>query len=106
VVDNLPAVPPEKYEKLTAILSKIFSGAGRIREGGLFHPQDPASKMSKGYAFVEYENAEMARAAQVGRRGRGALPLAAAGAAGFAWPPPPASGRGASSVGSGLRALP
>lgn len=29
-------------------------------------PQDDASKLSKGYAFVEYENAEQAKAAQVG----------------------------------------
>ncbi|EFN54066.1 hypothetical protein CHLNCDRAFT_136163 [Chlorella variabilis] len=64
VVDNLPAVPAEKYDKLTAILTKIFGGSGRIREGGLFHPQDEATKRSKGYAFVEYENAEQARAAQ------------------------------------------
>lgn len=56
---------PEKFDKLTAILTKIFSGSGRIREGGLFHPMDEEKKMSKGYAFVEYENAEQARAAQV-----------------------------------------
>lgn len=49
VVDNLPQVPAEKYEKLTAILTKILSGSGRIREGGLFHPQDDA-KLSKGCA--------------------------------------------------------
>lgn len=48
MVDNLPAVPAEKYEKLTAILSKIFSGSGRIREGGLFHPMDEATQLSKG----------------------------------------------------------
>jgi hypothetical protein len=64
-VDNLPTVPPEKYDKLTSILSKIFTGTGHIREGGLFHPVDESTKMSKGYAFVEYENAEQARAAQV-----------------------------------------
>lgn len=64
VVDNLPSVGPEKFDKLTAILTKIFSGSGRIREGGLFHPMDEEKKMSKGYAFVEYENAEQARAAQ------------------------------------------
>lgn len=28
--------------------AQILSGSGRIREGGLFHPQDEASKMSKG----------------------------------------------------------
>lgn len=69
VVDNLPAVPAEKYDKLTAILTKIFGGSGRIREGGLFHPQDEATKRSKGYAFVEYENAEQARAAQAALNG-------------------------------------
>ncbi|PSC71923.1 Eukaryotic translation initiation factor 3 subunit B [Micractinium conductrix] len=69
VVDNLPAVSQEKYEKLTAILTKIFSGSGRILEGGLFHPQDSETKMSKGYAFVEYENAEQAKAAQAALNG-------------------------------------
>ncbi len=28
--------------------AQILSGSGRIREGGLFHPVDEASKMSKG----------------------------------------------------------
>lgn len=79
VVDNLPAVPAEKYDKLTAILTKIFGGSGRIREGGLFHPQDEATKRSKGYAFVEYENAEQARAAQVGAAPGGAGGWAASG---------------------------
>lgn len=69
VVDNLPKVPQEKYEKLTAILTKIFAGPGRIREGGLFHPQDDATKMSKGYAFVEYESVEQAKAAQAALNG-------------------------------------
>lgn len=69
VVDNLPSVPPEKFDKLTTILHKIFSGPGRIREGGLLHPVDEASKMSKGYAFVEYENVAMARVAQAALNG-------------------------------------
>jgi hypothetical protein len=33
VVDNLPKVGPEKFEKLTQILTKIFSSVGKIREG-------------------------------------------------------------------------
>ena len=64
-MDNLPQVPPEKYGKLTAILTKILSGVGRIREGGLHHPVDEATQLSKGFAFVEYENPQ-----QVGAGGQ------------------------------------
>ncbi|KAL4518998.1 hypothetical protein Ndes2526A_g00106 [Nannochloris sp. 'desiccata'] len=64
VVDNLPQVPQEKYEKLTAILRKIVSASGQVSEDGLHHPMDAASGLSKGFAFVEYETQEQARAAQ------------------------------------------
>lgn len=64
VVDNLPQVPQEKYEKLTSIIRKILSASGHVREGGLSHPVDPASGISKGFAFVEYETQDQARAAQ------------------------------------------
>lgn len=64
VVDKLPQVPQEKYEKLTSILRKIFGASGRIREGGLHHPVDESTNISKGFAFVEYETPEQARAAQ------------------------------------------
>ena len=64
MVDNLPQVPPEKYEKLTSILAKIFGASGRVRAGGLHHPQDAATKLSRGFAFVEYETADQARASR------------------------------------------
>lgn len=64
VVDKLPQVSQEKYDKLTSILKKIFGASGRIREGGLHHPVDESTNMSKGFAFVEYETREQARAAQ------------------------------------------
>ena len=69
VVNNLPQVPQEKYDKLTNILRKLCSGAGRLREGGLHHPQDPASNVSKGFAFVEYETPDMAKAAVLALHG-------------------------------------
>lgn len=62
VVDNLPKVGPEKFDKLTQILTKIFSSVGRIREGGMYHPVDKETNASKGYAFVEYETPDAARA--------------------------------------------
>lgn len=33
VVDNLPAVPEEKYEKLANVLKKIYGQIGNIRDG-------------------------------------------------------------------------
>lgn len=33
MVDNAPAVPQEKVEKLTAVIKRIFSGVGTIRDG-------------------------------------------------------------------------
>ena len=83
VVDNLPVVPEEKYEKLVSVLRKIYGQIGHIREGGgwqtaagiaacmlrhalmlgdhaaaggVYMPKDPSTKMSKGFAFVEFSN--------------------------------------------------
>jgi hypothetical protein len=33
VVDNLPVVPPEKYEKVENVVRKIYSQIGVIKEG-------------------------------------------------------------------------
>lgn len=46
IVDNIPVVPQEKYEKLMGVLQKIFSQVGPIREFSL--PQDE-NRMTKGY---------------------------------------------------------
>jgi translation initiation factor 3 subunit B len=64
VVDNIPEVNAEKYEKLTKILTKIFSASGSIRENGMSHPVDEKTGLSKGFAFVEYETADQARSAR------------------------------------------
>ena len=40
IVDNIPVVPREKYEKLSAVLRKLFSQIGTIREGGMLMPFD------------------------------------------------------------------
>ena len=54
VVDNLPVVPPEKFEKLQTVAKKIFGQIGVIVEGGLVMPIDSETKKTKGFAFVEY----------------------------------------------------
>eukprot|EP00891_Asterochloris_glomerata_P006248 jgi/Astpho2/6248/Aster-03652 len=64
VVDNLPTVPPEKVDKLTTVLKKLFGQIGTIREGGLWMPADEATKLTKGFAFVEYLQPEEAHAAR------------------------------------------
>lgn len=64
VVDNLPVVPREKFEKLEGVIRKIFSQIGVIKEDGLFMPVDPGSEISLGYCFIEYNTPQEAELAK------------------------------------------
>ena len=64
VVRNLPAVPPEKFDKLCNVVKKIFGQVGTIRENGLNMPVDAATGMTKGFAFVEFMSEKEARVAR------------------------------------------
>jgi len=57
VVDNVPVVPQEKFEKLKGVLTKFFGALGAIKE---FHLPLDEKQQTKGYAFVEYTTAEAA----------------------------------------------
>ena len=46
VVDNIPVVSEEKYDKLKAVLTKIFTSIGAIET---FHLPQDESKNTKGY---------------------------------------------------------
>jgi translation initiation factor 3 subunit B len=64
VVDNLPVVPPEKFEKLENVIRKIYSQIGVIKENGLWMPVNQETKKTYGYCFIEYntpQEAELAR---------------------------------------------
>ena len=54
VVDNLPVVPPEKFEKLEGVVRKIYSQIGTIKEDGLWMPLNPDTQKTLGYCFIEY----------------------------------------------------
>ncbi|KAI9100011.1 hypothetical protein K1719_024229 [Acacia pycnantha] len=60
VVDNLPVVPREKFEKLEGVVRKIFSQIGAIKEDGLFMPFDSSAEKSLGYCFIEYNTPQEA----------------------------------------------
>jgi len=62
VIDNIPEVGTDKYERLTKILTKIVSGVGSVSQ--LVHPVDESTGVSKGFAFVEYETPDQARSAR------------------------------------------
>ncbi|XP_078439767.1 eukaryotic translation initiation factor 3 subunit B-like [Wolffia australiana] len=64
VVDNLPVVPPEKFEKLENVVRKIYSQIGVIKEGGLWMPVNPETQKTLGYCFVEYNTPEEAERAK------------------------------------------
>lgn len=59
VVDNLPVVPPEKFEKLENVIRKIYSQIGAIKENGLWMPVNPETKKTYGYCFIEYNTPQV-----------------------------------------------
>eukprot|EP00164_Ancoracysta_twista_P002855 GFYU01003799.1.p1 GENE.GFYU01003799.1~~GFYU01003799.1.p1 ORF type:complete len:687 (-),score=239.15 GFYU01003799.1:170-2230(-) len=63
LVNNLPQVPPEKADKLKAVIKKIYTQVGRIVQDGITMPMDDKKKLSKGFAFVEFNTAEEAEKA-------------------------------------------
>jgi len=64
VVDNLPVVPPEKFEKLEGVVRKIFGQIGTIRERGLWMPIHPETQKTQGYCFIEYNTPQEAQTAK------------------------------------------
>lgn len=59
VVDNLPVVPKEKFEKLEGVVRKIYSQIGVIKEDGLWMPTDPDTHKTLGYCFIEYNTPQV-----------------------------------------------
>jgi len=49
VVDNIPIVPQEKFEKLFSVIMHLFSAIAKVKQ--LVIPQD-SKKMTKGFAFI------------------------------------------------------
>jgi hypothetical protein len=59
VVDNLPVVPKEKFEKLEGVVRKIYGQIGVIKDDGLWMPVDPATGKSLGDCFIEYNTPQV-----------------------------------------------
>lgn len=56
IVDNLPVVPREKFDKLEGVIRKIYSQIGVIKEDGLWMPIDPETQKTLGYCFIEFNS--------------------------------------------------
>lgn len=63
VVDNLPKVPKDKYEKLMGFVAKIYGQLGDIVEGGLIMPFDDSANSTLGFAFINFKSPEAAEKA-------------------------------------------
>lgn len=59
VVDNLPLVPKEKFEKLVGVVHKIYSKMGVIKEDGMWMPVDPDTQKTLGYCFIEFNTPQV-----------------------------------------------
>ncbi|PNH05051.1 Eukaryotic translation initiation factor 3 subunit B [Tetrabaena socialis] len=68
VIQNLPKAPEEKYDKLMGVVRTIASKLGDVRDNGIYMPLDDATKMTKGFAFVELARKEDAEAALTDER--------------------------------------
>lgn len=64
VVDNLPVVPREKFEKLEGVIRKIYSQIGVIKDDGFWMPLDPENQKTLGYCFIEYNTPQEAELAK------------------------------------------
>jgi len=60
VVDHVPVTTEDRFQKLSAVLKKVFGQIGTIAEDGLHIPIDDATKSTKGFAFVEFTTKEAA----------------------------------------------
>lgn len=62
VVDNLPKIPDEKFDKLLAVIKKIYGQIGHVRDVQM--PKDAETGLTKGFAFVEFSHPQEALAAR------------------------------------------
>ncbi len=72
IVDNVPKTEMNRYEKLISVIRKIFSSYGTIIDEGLYIPVEGEAGKEKtcGFAFIEYENADMATRAVMEGNGK------------------------------------
>ncbi|KAM0065162.1 putative RNA recognition motif domain, eukaryotic translation initiation factor 3 subunit B [Helianthus debilis subsp. tardiflorus] len=64
IVDNLPVVPREKFEKLEGVVRKIYSQIGVIKENGLWMPVDEDTGKTRGYCFIKSNTPQEAELAK------------------------------------------
>ncbi|TVU10085.1 hypothetical protein EJB05_43593 [Eragrostis curvula] len=64
VVDNVPIVLPEKFEKLEKVLRKILSPAGVIKGDGFWMPVNAHTNKTYGYCFIEFNTPQEAGVAR------------------------------------------
>ncbi|KAH7644441.1 translation initiation factor eIF-3b like protein [Dermatophagoides farinae] len=60
IVDGIPKVSPDRFEKLRTVLMRLFSKCGTILKDHF--PLDE-NQLTKGYVFYEFENSEQAQEA-------------------------------------------
>lgn len=63
IVDNVPAVPAAKVDKLKNVIKKVLSAVGQVVRIEL--PMDPETEKSCGYCFIEFATKEQAMEAKV-----------------------------------------
>ena len=68
VVDNVPKTEMKRYEKLYAVIRKIFTAYGNIIDDGLYIPVEGDPQMTCGYAFIEVRQREKRESSAITQR--------------------------------------
>eukprot|EP01138_Halocafeteria_seosinensis_P006217 gb/GECG01006358.1/.p1 GENE.gb/GECG01006358.1/~~gb/GECG01006358.1/.p1 ORF type:complete len:741 (+),score=92.89 gb/GECG01006358.1/:1-2223(+) len=63
VIDHVPQAGPEKYDRLCSFMKRVVTQVAPITENGLYIPQNPQTKLTEGFAFVEFQDVEGAKRA-------------------------------------------
>ena len=61
VVDNLPAVPQEKFTKFQTVLLKIYGNiSSNVKESNIYMPMNPETNTTYGFCFIKFNTREEA----------------------------------------------
>eukprot|EP00428_Durinskia_dybowskii_P071191 CAMPEP_0170401292 /NCGR_PEP_ID=MMETSP0117_2-20130122/24947_1 /TAXON_ID=400756 /ORGANISM="Durinskia baltica, Strain CSIRO CS-38" /LENGTH=772 /DNA_ID=CAMNT_0010658085 /DNA_START=24 /DNA_END=2342 /DNA_ORIENTATION=- len=61
IVDNIPAVPADKVQKLLAVILKVYSQNAKITDSDIYMPFNDETKTTYGFCFIKFHTVDEAQ---------------------------------------------